>query len=397
MPTEQQIKNREIAAAGGTPIEPTDTNVTTPTSGFDQDFFTRLSQQLLGDNSVSSQQSQLEKTLTDSKTAIEQGRAAGEQRIESTYDRYISEAGKSGAQTYTSAQEAQRGFGTNRAMLAQIKKDTETRINDLEDRRQTLLLEGDATAASQVAKLQLEEWKFEQQARQQAITNMFSLAGLGLQQKAAETQISQFEANQKLQREQMQDTKDKFMQGIMVEYGVTGDTLDDVLANAAKVSKGKRDADLRLIEKKMGEINKAEERINLNAELWRNIEDGLSPEESADMAFAYGKAIGYDLDNVDGTLLRMQAIDYAEKKRLQDENDRLTTEKEMNDAVGWWTSQVDSTPFSGSGAPGAVSSTAGRGSDKTTKTQVPMDNFAEARKAFLDQTEGDIYSNLLEE
>ena len=185
MATEQQLKNREIAAGGGTPTEPT--SVTEPTSGgFDLAAFGKAIQdRFLNDGGiVSSQDTSLEKAAIATKEA----QVAGRESIIGEAERARTEFEESRGETRRDIIARQRGvgFATTQARLEEFDEQTQKTLKDLSDRKKEALRNNDTAAVSKLADLELKEIEFNQQARQQSITNMLNAAGFGLQMQQAD-------------------------------------------------------------------------------------------------------------------------------------------------------------------------------------------------------------------
>ena len=143
--------------------------------GSSNDFISELQKKLLSQSDlISSGNTGLEQALTGAVSSIEQGRAAGEARIETDFSRGIKGILEKGGQTFTGAQESQRGFAVNRGLLDRIANETEDELKELDRERQTLLQEGNASAASKIADLQFQALQFRQQSQQQVFNNMIS-------------------------------------------------------------------------------------------------------------------------------------------------------------------------------------------------------------------------------
>ena len=177
---------------GGTPS----TSVGTPDVGTTpeigtagSDFLKAAGERLLEtDGIISSEDTGLEEKIGEITAGIETGTAASAKRIESAFDREIGFKEEEFEAQRTSFLERGRGFAVNKAALQQLDQQTEKSLRDLEQRKQELLLAGEANAATQITNLQLKSLEFAQQARQQTFSNTLGLAGFGLSLKAEERQ-----------------------------------------------------------------------------------------------------------------------------------------------------------------------------------------------------------------
>ncbi len=134
---------------------------------------------------VSSQDTGIEEAISKAITGIEKGREAGTARVESIFERAKLGALTAGGREFTTAEESRRGFATNQGLLKLIADTTETELKDLEQRKQELILAGEAEAARQISTLQIQSLQFKQESQQRTFTNLLSLAGLEIQKGAA--------------------------------------------------------------------------------------------------------------------------------------------------------------------------------------------------------------------
>lgn len=170
----------ERAAAGGS---------SAATNSGTNDFLSTLKEKLLGQaGAISSEDTNIEKKIQDAIGAVNTGKDASKQYIESTFGRQIEEAKTLGEKEVTSFAEAGRGFAVNTAATRAISDNAEKRVKDLEQRKQELILMGDSQAAGQISGLIMKELEFEQQARIQNFSNMLNIGNFAL--KALETQTA---------------------------------------------------------------------------------------------------------------------------------------------------------------------------------------------------------------
>lgn len=215
------------SVTGATISGPTGTNgVAAPAApASNTDFTQQLQQKLLGQSGIiSSDSTQLESKINAAITNVNKSADASGQAITSNYNRQEDYAKTAGANQLTSAQEAQRGFATNTAALKQLTDNTTKQVNDLEQRKQELILQGEASAASQVSQLQMQAIQFHQQAQQQVFTNLLGMGNFGLQSQ----QVQNSTNTQQLQQQQA-------MSDIALKYGLTpgpNETLQSLYSRA---------------------------------------------------------------------------------------------------------------------------------------------------------------------
>ena len=187
-PTAQQLKNRELAASGGTP------------TGFGENFADTLLKAMqdkaLGSSDmVSSAKTGFEEAIASAQKAG----AASTARIESQFDREIGFQKEQFGQQRTGALESRRGFATNTAALRALDERTEKSLRDLEQRKQELILAGESETAGRIGELQIKSIEFRQQAEQQMFSNVLNMGNLAVniqqEQRLSEQQTQQFAMN----------------------------------------------------------------------------------------------------------------------------------------------------------------------------------------------------------
>lgn len=206
-------------------------------AGLDSDLFARVQEQLLGESGIlSSEPSNIEAAITEAIGGVETARAKTEQRIQSEADRtrgYIVE----GADTTATASRASGSGGImNAAALRQLQTDTAKEIKDLEARKQEALLANDAQAANQMSGLILQKLQFQENAKQQAFSNLLGMENLKTSRMTEE----------RLGRAQS-FTERSTMASIGLEYGVkvTPDmSIEDVVGQAYGTASAERKARL---------------------------------------------------------------------------------------------------------------------------------------------------------
>lgn len=201
------------------------------------DFINQLQQKLLGQSDIiSSENTNLENKINDAIKNIQTGQQASAQAITSSYDRQIADAAKQGQNQITSFNESTRGYATNTAALRQLTEDTSKQLKDLEQRKQELILQGQAAAAGQVSQLQIQAIQFHQQAQQQVFANLLQMGNFAQQQQ----QNSLAQRSQDFQEQSAKAT-------IALQYGINvnpGDTLQDVINRAKPMASQKQQLEL---------------------------------------------------------------------------------------------------------------------------------------------------------
>lgn len=332
-PTPEQLKNRETAAAGGTVTETPVGNQggTTMTAGLGDELLKQIQSQLLGNTAVSSETDPLTESVQNAISGIGKGQEASAKRIESAAGRAAEELTTAGTQKLTAAQESQRGFATNTALIKSITADTEKSLKDLEQRKQELLLAGEADAAGKIAELQLKKIEFAENAKQRAFTNQLSLAGLGIQITAKEEAKKQFESSFAFQKEQQKYNEKKDMANIAAEWGVkvlAGDTLESIVNKVAPLATKKINAELaKLVEKKKEE----DTLLNLDQTMAELIAEGATPEQAAMTALnqvVSSTGIKVDAKQLENSRTRAVAL----KTKYDEEQAKIKAKEETSQA-----------------------------------------------------------------
>lgn len=221
-------------------------------------FISELQKKLLSQSDlISSSNTELEDKIGKAISGIEKSSRASAQRIESEFGREIGYAVDEGELTRTGIREAGSGFATNTALLRLVDERTDKSLKDLEQRKQELLLSGEAAAASQISGLQMQEIQFRQASQQQMFSNLLSLGSLGLQ----------ISADERAMRSQS-FTETSTMSALALQYGVAlqpGDTIDTVAARAAPFASEKQQLDLARIRADIARSNAEISKINREA------------------------------------------------------------------------------------------------------------------------------------
>ena len=198
-----------------------DTTTSVPDTGGDGEFIKAIQNQLLGQmDIVSSADTGIEQVANDSVKSLQDSQKAGASRIESDFDRKISNVRQSGADAFTTAQESQRGFAVNRIALQRLTESTDKQVKEYERMEQDALMQNNTQFASQISNIKFQAVQFQQQAQQQTFSNMMQVAGLGIQIRAEERAGQQFTQNLKLQRDQMESSKQSEMLGLAANAGI---------------------------------------------------------------------------------------------------------------------------------------------------------------------------------
>lgn len=305
----------------------------TPTVPIDP-FLGELQKRLLASSDmVSSAPSEIETAITKSIDAINAGKEASAQRIESEAARTRTDVLKTGQQKLTSAEEAQRGFATNTAQINQINEDTNKELKDLDMRKQELLLAGDATAASKISELQLKALEFKQQAKQQAFSNLLNLGQFTIQVQAEKRASDQFTQTLQLQKQELDFNKQSKMAEIATEFGIpltTNDTLESIVTKALPFATEKRKAE---ISKLLADSKKQDNTWLLDVELQSSLNENRTPTDAVTIALAKANKFGINVTGKDYERLLQRAVelDKIRQAKIKSETAKVDVAKETAD------------------------------------------------------------------
>ena len=248
----------ETASETVTRVKAAQSAATAPTSnGSDNEAFNAaVEKKLLGQASVvSSFDTQLEQSYTDASAGIRSGNESSKQRIESVYQREKQGILGTGEDAVKGFAEGRSGFATQMAGLRSIVQTTDKNLNDLTQRKEELILQGDSQAAGQISGLIIDRLKFKQQAEQQVFGNLLGMANYGQQKKQSADQLAQskYQFDQKMKYDET-----TAMSSIALEYGLhtqPGETLTTLYSRASAEMGADSPAALK-IKQAQSEINR---------------------------------------------------------------------------------------------------------------------------------------------
>jgi hypothetical protein len=218
-------------------------------------FLATLQDKLLKQSDIiSSSNTGIEDAISKSIASIQKGQKASVASIESAFDREKLGVAESGEIAKTAFAESRSGFATQTAVLRQILDSTDKNLKDLEQRKQELILQGEAEAASQIAGLQLKELEFKQKSQQDVFNNLLGLSNLGISISAERrAQSAEQRAN-----EQFNFQKEQAVANIALEFGLEtepGESLSDIINRAQPLASQKARLELTKAQKEIDLIN----------------------------------------------------------------------------------------------------------------------------------------------
>lgn len=195
------------------------------TGGETSDFMKAIQDKLLGQTGIiSSTNSQLESRLNAAISGVQESATKSNQALELDYGRQIGYTQDKFMTDQVEGRAGGSGGIMNVAAYNALRDDTNKNLKDLEDRKQSLILQNDSVAAGKIADLQVKALEFQQQAQQQTFSNLLGMANFGIQS-AQEQRLAK---QQTFQEEQS-------MANIALQYGIKvnpGDTLQSVVNRA---------------------------------------------------------------------------------------------------------------------------------------------------------------------
>ena len=234
------------ARTTGPAATPTNSVATTPVAN--DVFMEELQKNLMKSaDLVSSEDTSIERSIRGAIGSIQAGQEANARRIESAFGRELEDERRQFSSTITNELEQNRGFAINVTALRELTQTGQKRLDDLEQRKQELLLQGSAEAAGKIAELQLKELDLQQQARQRTFTNLLSMANFGLQARQ----------EQRLSRAQSFTERSKIAE-IGLQFGIPvseNDTLDSIITRVAPLATEKQQLELARMRADINRIN----------------------------------------------------------------------------------------------------------------------------------------------
>ena len=214
----------------------TSTKSNLQTGGESSDFLKAIQEKLLGQSGViSSTNSTLETRINDAISGVKTAAEKTNLATESAYGRELGYQQQQAGEAITAGRAAGSGGILNMAALRSLTETTDKSLKDLEQRKQELILQNDAAAASKISDLQLKALEFQQQAQQQTFSNLLGMANLGVQ----------LETEARLAKTQT-FTETQAVNSVALEYGLnpTGKTLDQITKEAMFFASDDRKAKL---------------------------------------------------------------------------------------------------------------------------------------------------------
>lgn len=202
------------------------TNTTTnPTPESAPDFMTAIQDKLINQSGIiSSTNSNLETRLKSAINGVQKSADNSNESLKLDYGRQIGYEQDKFMKNQIEGRAAGAGGLMNMAAYNALRDDTNKNLKDLEDRKQSLILQNDAAAASKIADLQFKALEFQQQAQQQTFSNLLGIANFGVQNQ-----------QEKRLAEQQTFSEKQAISTVALQYGLDvkpGDTIDTITSKA---------------------------------------------------------------------------------------------------------------------------------------------------------------------
>lgn len=276
----------------------------------------------------------VQEQIANTKLATAKSSAA----IESAAEREKAFLAGRGESQLTGQAEGERGYGRVLGAYRELAGNTDKEIKDLEQRKQELILQNDATGLREINTLITSSLKFKQEAMQQTFSNLLNVGQFQLQKDAQTTAATQFKQSFDLQKEQNKFTQDNLMADLALKYGVTvmpGDTISSVAKRAAPNASKEQQARIASLAKNAEDTNTS---INIDSTLMDAVSGNLiddkgnkvppqSPALAALSAANYMKTIGI-------TPTRTDINNFVTKATKMQEDYTTQLEKTKAEAVG---------------------------------------------------------------
>lgn len=316
------------------PINQPSTNQPEPTpapSGMGSEaFFNMLGGKLLEQGGIiSSTASNLEGNINKAIGGIRESADLSNQRIESVYGRERNDVLGTANDSMISGRAAGSGGLMNIAALRELTSTTDKQLNDLQQRKEELILQNNSDAAGKIADIELKTLEFRLEAQQKVFENLLGVGNFGLST-AQEGRMS---------RAQTFEEK-KTISNIGLEFGIEvgpNDTIETITARAAPFASEQRRAEL---------ARTLAETARIKADTNKILREGIDADTAKNfdldvMATAYLKnpdIVGNDVSDVQFANI----VNRASELQLQDYKSELQTEIDSGKSKSYLTNLVKS-------------------------------------------------------
>lgn len=166
-------------AAGNAPTGSTAPSSAMSSTGLDPATVNKMMQDAVG--SISSSNDTIDASISAAIQSQKDAATANAAAVESQFGREAAYQAQDLNQQRTSLLESGRGNAQGAYGLQLVDQQIEKSMRDLEQRKQEMVLQGNAAAASKISDLQVQQLGFKQQAQQQVFSNLLAIGNYGLQ------------------------------------------------------------------------------------------------------------------------------------------------------------------------------------------------------------------------
>lgn len=220
-------------------------------AGFDPNTVASMMQDTIG--SVSSSNDTIDASIGAAIQSQKEAAAANAAALESQYSRESSYQANDLNSQRTALMEAGRGGAIGSYALQAVDTQIEKSLRDLEQRKNELVLQGNAAAASKISELQVQQLQFKQEAQQKVFSNLLQMGNYAINLRSA----SLAERAQSFQ-------ETNAISSVALQYGLTvkpGETIEQIVSRAAPLASEKQKLELN---KTLAEIAKLKADANLS-------------------------------------------------------------------------------------------------------------------------------------
>jgi len=306
-------------------MQPTTNNTTTQpttlpnTGGVDTNLLMKaLQDQLLSSSGmVTSGTSEIETRFNNAIESIKTGKEAGNEKLQSEFERNANYLGEKFNADQLSGREQQSGGLQAFGALKALTESTDKSLKDLAMRKEELVLANNVAAANKITDLEIQAIEYREKARQQVFNNILSLGNFSETVKAG-------------QREEKAQTfrEKQTMSEIALKYGVSvnaGDTIESVVTKAmptasaqAKAELAKTLAETRRINSEITKLQQGDKTASVDSSVLDSVAYSLLDlEASGDTAGI--SAILSGVENKGG----FQALTYLKDKQIKIKEQRF--------------------------------------------------------------------------
>lgn len=220
-------------------------------TGINEALFSEIQNQLVNQaGAVSSANTGLEQSIKNAMGFVQEGTQAESQRIESAFGREIEFAQGQAQQNIQGHLEGRSGFATQMVAFRNLVETTDKNLNDLEQRKNELILQNNATGAAKLAELEIQALEYRQQAGQQMFNNILGLGNFALGVEDTRSRLAMDEKRLALSERSQQFSERQAAANVALEFGLSledGEDIEGIVTRAAPLANERQVAELELL------------------------------------------------------------------------------------------------------------------------------------------------------